>query len=69
MRSFTLELDEDDWNTIQSELARQQANRDEDGPILPEGASNMQGAMIAEAIRNLEEYRSLWDSEHPRRKG
>lgn len=64
MRTITLELDEDDWNTIQGELARQQAFRDASGPILPDGTSNMAGAIIAEAIRNLEEYRALWESEH-----
>ena len=64
MRTITLELDEDDWNTIQGELARQQAFRDANGPILPDGTSNMAGAIIAEAIRNLEEYRVLWESEH-----
>lgn len=65
MRTITLELDEDDWNTIQSELARQQTFRDSNGPVLPDGDSNMVGAMIAEAIRNLEEYRSIWEAEHP----
>lgn len=65
MRELLLTLDEDDWNTIQSELARQQAFRDIDGPILPDGESNMAGAMIAEAIRNLEEYRDLWEAENP----
>lgn len=65
MRTIVLELDEDDWNTIQNEIARQQAFRDEDGPMLPDGESNMTGAIIAEAIRNLEEYRAIWEAEHP----
>ena len=65
-RTITLELDEEDWDTIQREFAKQQSNRDEDGPLLPDGTSNMAGAMIAEAIRNLDEYRSLYEDEHPR---
>lgn len=63
-RTITLELDEDDWNTVQNEFARQQRFRDADGPILLDGTSNLQGAMVAEAIRNLEEYRSMWEAAH-----
>lgn len=66
MRTITLVLDEDDWNTIQGEIARKQSFRDGDGPILPEGTSNLAGACIAEAIRDLEEYRAIWEAEHPR---
>jgi hypothetical protein len=65
MRTIVLELDEDDWNTIQDELARAQAYRDKDGAILPEGESNLPGAIIGEAIRDLEEYRALWRAENP----
>lgn len=64
-RTILLELDQDDWDTIQNEFAKQQANRDEDGPLLPDGTSNLAGAMLAEAIRNLDEYRSLYNAEHP----
>ena len=64
MRTITLELDEDDWNTVQSLIAEKQAFRDADGPILAEGTSNLAGACIAEAIRDLEEYRELWEVEH-----
>lgn len=67
MRTITLELDEDDWNTIQSELARRQSHRGADGPSLPDGESNMNGAMIAEAIRDLNDYRDLWEAENPPR--
>ena len=65
MRQIILELDEDDWNTIQSEFARQQRCRDKDGVILPDGTSNLPGAMLAEAIRNLEEYRAMWEAANP----
>jgi len=62
LRCVVLELDEDDWNTVQNEFARQQRFRDKDGPILPDGTSNLPGAMVAESIRNLEEYRSMWEA-------
>ena len=65
MRTILLELDEDDWNTIQNEFARQQSFRDQDRPMLPDGESNLSGAMVAEAFRNLEEYREIWEREHP----
>lgn len=64
-REILLKLDEDDWDTIQSELAHRQARcRDADGVILPEGDSNLPGAIIAECIRDLNEYRQLWESKH-----
>ena len=63
-REIVLILDEDDWDTIQNEFAQRQADRMDDGeggtrPILPEGESNDAGAMVAEIIRDLDEYRSL----------
>ncbi len=64
MRTITLELDEDDWDSIQGEIARRQVNRDKDGPLLPDGESNMVGAMLAEAVRDLQEYRAIWEAEH-----
>lgn len=64
-RTITLVLDELDWDTVQSEIARSQAFRDKGGPLLPDGESNLAGAIIAEAIRNLEEYRAVWEAEHP----
>jgi hypothetical protein len=65
MRTIILELDEDDWDTIQREFVRQQSCRDEHGPLLPDGTSNLAGAMVAEAIRDLEEYRESWEANHP----
>ena len=64
-RTIVLELDEDDWNTIQGEFARQQSCRDKHGPLLPDGESNLVGAMVAEAIRDLEEYRASWEAQNP----
>ena len=63
MRTITLELDEDDWDSIQGEIARRQVNRDKDGPLLPDGESNMVGAMLAEAVRDLQDYRAIWQAE------
>lgn len=63
MRTITLELDEDDWNAIQKEIAIRQSRRDKDGPLLPDGESNMVGAMLAEVVRDLEEYRAAWEGE------
>ncbi len=63
-RRIILELDEDDYSAIQLEFARQQKFRDKDGIILPDGESNLMGAMVAEAFRNLEEYRQIWEAEH-----
>lgn len=59
-----LELDEMDWDTIQREFARRQSVRDDSGTLLPDTDSNLAGAMIAEAIRDLQEYRDLWEQEH-----
>ena len=64
-RKIILECDDADYDTIQAEFARQQQFRDKDGTLLPDGDSNLSGAMVAEAIRNLEEYRQLWESQNP----
>lgn len=65
-RQLVLLLDEADYDTIQAELARrQQRSRWQDaagGVILPEGESNLAGALLAEAVRDLDEYRSLYGS-------
>ena len=65
MREILLQLDEDDWNTIQSEMSLCQARRMDDGnggtvPLLPEGESNLPGAIVAECIRDLNDYRERW---------
>lgn len=61
MPTMTLNLDELDFATIQREIARRQ-NRSrwpDGGVILAEGESDIAGSLIAEAIRDLEEYRSI----------
>jgi hypothetical protein len=60
-RTLVLNLDEEDYATIQQEIAMRQAQ----DRNLPDGDSNLAGAMLAECIRDLEEYRALYDVEHP----
>ena len=65
-RTLVLELDELDWDVIQNELAQRQAERDADGMYsIPDGDSNLAGAVLAECIRDLNEYRDLYQQEHP----
>ena len=65
---LVLWLDELDFNTIQIELSlRQQRNLQPgfEGCQIPDGTtSNEDGIFLAEAIRDLNDYRSLWESEH-----
>ena len=66
MRTMVLTLDEDDYDTIQREIAQRQAsNHAHDGAMLPEGESGIAGAHLAEAIRDLDEYRALWKASNP----
>lgn len=64
-RQIILELDEIDWDAIQNEFSKRQSRRDANGAILPDTGSNRAGAMIAEMIRDLNEYRELWKEENP----
>lgn len=61
MPTMTINLDEQDFATIQREIARRQTRSrwPDGGVILPEGESDIAGSLIAEAIRDLEEYRSM----------
>ena len=65
-RTLVLSLDDEDYNTIQKEIARRQLRRDTNGVIVPDGSSNLSGAILAECIRDLDEYRALYECEHPR---
>lgn len=61
-----LVLDEDDYRDLQAEFAYIQSGiRDEHGCCLPEGDSNLPGALVGEICRKLQEYRALYDAEHP----
>lgn len=63
MPTMTLTLDEDDWNTIQDEISLRQVRSRKLSPdgshCVPDGESCLAGAIIAEAIRDLDEYRSM----------
>lgn len=63
--TMMLTLDELDYATIQKEIAHYQARSraiDPKGPtILPDGDSCLAGAIIAESIRSLNEYREIND--------
>jgi hypothetical protein len=53
-------LDEDDYRDLQKEFSlRQSRCRDADGVMLPEGESNLPGALIGEIVRGLWDYRDL----------
>lgn len=71
-RQLVLELDELDYDTIHGYIAEFQGksaqvhamNGNKGGAILPEGDSNVAGAIMAECVRDLLEYRALWEAEH-----
>ncbi len=65
-RRIILDLDEQDWDTIQAEFSRRQGGlRMSDGTLVsvPDGESNLAGAMLAEIVRDLNEYRDLFNSQ------
>lgn len=65
-RQIVLELDAEDFDDIQREIAhRQQRCRDEEGIVLPDGDGNLAGRIVAEIVRDLWEYRAIWEQEHP----
>ena len=65
-RMMTLTLDDDDFDTIQKEITeRQVRDRKNFGRVmLPDGDSDLAGAILAECIRDLNEYRRLYKAEH-----
>lgn len=63
-RTIVLELDEADYDTIQREIAHRQSRiRGVVGTLLPDGDSNLAGAIMAEVVRDLDEYRSMFDAQ------
>lgn len=66
-RTIILELDEIDYDTVQREIAHRQARsrliNPTGGTLLPDGDSNMVGAIFAECCRDLIEYRDRFDEE------
>jgi hypothetical protein len=69
LRRIELILDDDDFNTIQAEITHRQVRSRAIAPdsptILPDGDSNLAGAILAECCRDLIEYRALWEKERP----
>lgn len=66
IRKMKLTLDELDYTVIQEEIAYRQARSrliDPNGPtILPDGESCLVGAILAEVVRDLREYRNIFES-------
>ena len=59
-RKIVLELDNLDYDCFQAEVARYQATkRTADGVLLPDGESNLVGAVVCELIRDLLDCRDL----------
>jgi len=54
---MTLQLDDDDDRAIQAAIAARQTVRDQQGCILPDGESDLAGALIAEICRGWLEMR------------
>jgi hypothetical protein len=71
MPTITFELDEKDSAVLHAEIARRQARSrfPGGGTILPEGESCIAGALLAEAIRDLDEYRSIHEAKNTRDSG
>ena len=63
-RTMILELDELDFETIQKEITDRQRDDHANGSetMLPEGESNLAGAILAECVRDLKDYRDLMAS-------
>ena len=61
MKTIRLVLDADDYGTIAEVLQKWKTDKRD----LPDGTSNRDGAIIAECLRDLNEYRTLWEVEHP----
>lgn len=54
------EMDPDDYASLQQEFAERQRHRDQFGVMLPDGESDLPGAMIGLMCRELEDYRALF---------
>ena len=63
VRKVVLELDDEDFDIIQEEFTRRQIDISK-GFELPEGYSCLRGAMVAEIVRDLIDYRHLWEADN-----
>ncbi|HYE70359.1 MAG TPA: hypothetical protein VD932_02425 [Aquabacterium sp.] len=65
MNTMTLILDDADYATIQEEITLRQTRARKLGTdtygLLPDGESNLAGAILAECVRDLRDYRDLMD--------
>lgn len=76
-RQMILELDDTDWDTIHEYIADYQAASakvhamcgKKGGAILPDGDSNLAGAIMAECVRSVVEYRELFEDRNRPAKG
>lgn len=63
---FSMALDREDLATINAELTRYRRLNDKPCPFEPgPGVSSPTGQIIAEALRSLDEYRSMWEARNP----
>lgn len=66
-RRIELILDDLDFDTIQAEIAHRQVRSRAIAPdsptILPDGDSNLAGAIMAEVVRDLNDYRAAREKE------
>ena len=64
MKTMMLNLDDADFDAIQREITKRQLRSrwPGGGTVIPEGESCLAGALIAEAIRDLSEYRDMFAS-------
>lgn len=66
-QTIVLVLDAADYDTIQAEITHRQVRSRALGAsetILPDGDSNLAGAIVAECVRDLNDYRQRWEAEH-----
>lgn len=67
LRRIELLCDDLDFDAIQEEITHRQVRSRVIAPdsptILPDGESNLAGAIVAEMVRDLREYRGLWTAE------
>lgn len=61
-RQIILDCDDDDFDAIQREFAIRQLRRRDGQTCLPDGESNLAGAMVAEMCRDLADYRDFLSS-------
>lgn len=64
MRQIVLNLDDEDYTTIQAEIELRLKRgaaicpENPEHAVIPDGTSNQAGALLAECVRDLEEYRA-----------